>query len=286
MEADTAEGMPEASMAEVVDHGVRSQQKATMNAMTPEVELLGEYFPALRNVRLLYTHEVVNLLESGRGRLAKKFGWVPPAQRHTFRLCPGQGVQLYVEARPPHPLYCPGEPSRAAMVHAVLLYRGLDGEYCFFDSNFSIAPTSEVLAAVTRSGAAPIYWRGVQYGVQGVGLNTCQYYCLAFMSFVAQNRHLPTRWLIGEFVDSMRPQGDLKAVLVSQEVFDEAGIIKDLEGAGTPVHAFATPAPSRRQRGRRRPAERRRVVSKYLKALTRAQVRALLKDGSVSVVPR
>ncbi|XP_050698760.1 uncharacterized protein LOC126986529 [Eriocheir sinensis] len=209
---------------------------------TEDVTIVQEYFPALRRVRVMHCGELMELLDSGRGRLAGRFRYVPPAVKHSFRLSPGRGVQLWVREWPPHSLYCPPEPCTDAMVHAVLLYRGLDGEYCFFDSNFATAPTPEVMAAVTRSGTSRVHYLLERPGIQGVGVATCQYYCLALMSFIVQHPNLPTSWLIREFVEAMQPQRDGKAVRLSREIFREAGIVTDFESAGTRVHGSYQPA--------------------------------------------
>lgn len=209
---------------------------------TDEVTIVQEYFPALRRVRVMRCREVMALLDSGRGRLSGRFDHVPLAQKQSFRLSPGRGVQLWVTELPPHSLYCYPEPCTDAIVHAVVLYRGLDGEYCFFDSNFAIAPTPAVTAAVTRSGTSSVSYLLQRPGIQGVGVATCQYHCLAFMSFIVQHPHLPTKGLIREFVLHMLPERDVKAVRLSQEIFREAGIVTDLESAGPRVHGCHQPA--------------------------------------------
>lgn len=247
-----------------------------MSSTTADVTIVREYFAALRRVRVMKCGELVELLDSGRGRLAGRFGYVPPPQKHSFRISPGQGVQLWVRVRPPHDLYCPREACTDTMVHAVLLYRGLDGKYCFFDSNFAIAPTPEVEAAVARSGMGPVHYRLQRPGIQGVGVATCQYYCLAFMSFIVQHPHLPTRRLIGKFVKAMRQQRDVKAVRLSRELFDEAGIVRDFESTGAPVHGHYQPTTIRkRKRDGSWPMKKQRIVDSYTQN-TQEQIKSLM----------
>ena len=167
----------------------------TLNDLV-EVSIEGEYLPALKDVRVMYTTEALKLLYSGRGRLAGRLFCVGSANKLTYRLRPGQGVLLYISGIDPRRLVHFGEFSGEGIVHAVVLYRGLDGDYCFFDSNFQHVPNDEVVAATVRSGPGQVYWYNAQYGMQGVGLGTCQYHCLAFMSFVVQHSHLPTWALI------------------------------------------------------------------------------------------
>lgn len=264
---------------------MRHKSCAMAQTTAPDVYIEGEFFPALRRVRVLYISETLELLDAGRGRLAGRFGYVTAAHKHSFRLPRGRGVQLFVQRQPPYQLWCPWEASPVAEVHAVVLYRGMDGEYCFFDSDFDTVPTPEVVEAAQRSGGAVIHYRYENPGIQGVGLRTCQNFCLAFMSFVVQHPGLPTGSLIREFVAWIRPRRDEEAVLVTQELFDEAGIVKDLEGSGLPVQDYL-PAPARlreRRHARTRPVQRRRVVSKFLRRLTRQQVRTLLRNVRVSV---
>lgn len=226
------------------------------------------------------------MLESGRGRLADKFSYVKGHERHQFRLVPGKGLLLYMEVDFPNKLFCPGD-DYTKVLHAVVLYRGLDGEYCFFDSNSLFVPTFEVLAAVMRSGMAAVHYSQERYGVQGRNIQSCQYHCLAFMSFVVQHRKMPTASLHREFVSTMRPQGDLKAVLISQEIYDEAGFIIDFESGPTPfIQNSSSEDGGRRKRGRKRPLESQRVVSQYLRGLSRQQVQTLLQAVTVTPVKR
>lgn len=56
---------------------------------SPDVQLLAEYFPALRHVRIMYIEEALKLLGSGRGRLANTFSYVESSDKHSFRIHPG-----------------------------------------------------------------------------------------------------------------------------------------------------------------------------------------------------
>lgn len=73
------------------------------------MQLVGEYFPALQNIRVMYQGEALRLLWSGRGRLANKFFCVGSSDKHSFQLQPGQGVQLYLSGTLPQRLLYLGE---------------------------------------------------------------------------------------------------------------------------------------------------------------------------------
>lgn len=168
------------------------------------------------------------------------------------------------------------------MLHAVVLYRGLDGDYCFFDSNFKCSPSEELKAVMVRSGPGLVYWSQKRYGIQGVALSSCQYHSLAFMAFVVQNSKLPTKDLITQYVKYMGPLADEKAVRLTQALFDEAGIVIDFNSADrhTPLHSPRISGGTKRGRQERdpKPAKKRRVVSKYLEGLTPQQVSTLMAN--------
>ena len=78
---------------------------------------------------------------------------------------------------------------------------------------------------------------------------------------------------------------DEKAVRLTQQLFDEAGIVTDFNTAGRgdiPVHEdVATQSTNARH-----VPDRRRIVSRYLKDLTFHQVQTLTTSVTVTVVPR
>ena len=100
-----------------------------------KVEVLGEYYPALHDVRCMYDTETLLLLQSHHGCLANSFTCVMVQEKDTFQVLPGKGVQLYLAGPEPECLAF-WDSVVETMLHAVVLYRGLDGDYCFFDSTF------------------------------------------------------------------------------------------------------------------------------------------------------
>ena len=237
----------------------------------PEVQLLGEYYPGLEDVRTMYGREAYELLESKHGYLANRFFYVTAKTRNTFRLRKGTGFLLHLIRSPAECLYVQGEPPSRSMLHAVVFYRGLDGDYCFFDSTFSRRPCDEIVAAARRSGPGQMYWCDLQYGLQGVGMNTCQYYCVAFMTFVARHSTMRTGKLIPEFIRYLKClQPDRLVVNLTQKAYDEARVLKSFTTGprDLPVHAQSL-QPRKRRRTEREPP----LMSKYLTDLTQAQVK-------------
>ena len=248
----------------------------SLKSKEDEVEVLGEYYPALRHVRVMYNVEVLALLQSQHGCLARKFFCVTVESKDTFKLLPGTGVQLYLSGPEPERLYFFGD-SGATELHAVLLYRGQDGDYCFFDSNFYRSPSEEVLEAARRSGPGRMYWCYLKYGIQGVNMRSCQYYCVAFMTFVARHSDLPTERLIEAFRQSMALQADEMAVRLTQEAFDDAHLVVDF-------HMTAEDFPLQGLDSlESRTGQEPRVISKYFAGLTQAQVSTLLANVTVLV---
>ena len=242
----------------------------------PEVQLLGEYYPGLEDVRTMYGSEAYQLLESQHGCLANKFFYVTAETRDTFRLRKGTGFLLHLMRPPAECLYVQGSSARPSMLHAVVLYRGLDGDYCFFDSTFSRLPCDEVVAAAWRSGPGRMHWCDLPYGMQGVGMNTCQYHCVAFMTFVARHSHTRTPKLIPEFKKYLKClQADQMVVSLTQEAYDEACLEMDFTTGphDVPVHR---PDMLPRQAQEEEPP----WMAKYLPHMTQAQLNALLAKAT------
>ena len=129
---------------------------------------------------------------------------------------------------------------------------------------------------MVRSGSGLVQWSNQRYRDTGRRPYSYQYHSLAFMGFVVQNSSLPTKDLITEYVKYMGPLADEKAVRLTQELFDEAGIIMDFNNADrhTPLHSPRISGGTKRGRQERdpKPVKKRRVVSKYLEDLTPQQV--------------
>lgn len=138
----------EKPMDEPPDLGMQCEDK---------VEVLGEYYPALHDVRCMYDTEALCLLQSRHGCLANTFSCVMVQEKDSFQVLPGRGAQLYLAGPEPERLVF-WDSVVETMLHAVVLYRGLDGDYCFFDSTFYRSPCGEVIAAAQRSGPGNMYW--------------------------------------------------------------------------------------------------------------------------------
>lgn len=119
-------------------------------------------------------------------------------------LDPGQGlIILYLKG------YC---------THGVVLWRGEDGEFIFFDSNSWPAPKE--VDQYVRAKGYPSY-SVMPCAIQSPGIRSCGYHCLAFVDFVSRNPQIPTSELPHHYPPKSYCPPDVAVVHIVEEMCTE-----------------------------------------------------------------
>lgn len=101
--------------------------------------------------------------------------------------------------------------------HLVLLYRGYDGDYFYFDSDDSLTPRP--LFRYFRRHNIKCYRLPVPLQLPGTG--TCGYHVFAFLDWLFKNRYVPTKEIRYQYPYDNRKFWDLVALETFEDILSE-----------------------------------------------------------------
>lgn len=201
-----------------------------------------ECFPRLEDVRPLQIRDSRKLLGPGC-RLSSRWHILANTNYSNFDPLPGHGVLFWLvhSGTPNVYVYVPGMPRpNAPSAHATVLWRGLDGNYVYFDLRGNDYFMDVARAIAKRDSEVKI---SVQKRLlQGVSARTCMYHAMSFMDYVLDHLNVPTVDLLDLYSAYLGPQGDERAVMTVERIIREDGLSIDINrNPDSPLNIYGMP---------------------------------------------
>lgn len=170
-----------------------------------DVEMVGAHFVDLSSVVCLDKVDICRCLSRSPRPLGRYVTFVTvshlPGEQELY---PGNGFFLDWE----------GDDWR----HSVALWRGLDGDYFYFDS-LNHSPPSELLQYLLFFGCTKIY--KMKSAVQFPEIGTCTFHCFAFFDFVTKFSYLSTEDLPDYYPRNKTYDHDVQVVKIFESMLSE-----------------------------------------------------------------
>ena len=190
----------------------------------------------LSQIRMLRINEINSLLLTFRFNPLINFTYLQSQKAiNNLRYIPqGYGLIIYLQFNPCNKKYSKVvsveeiEKQCIKMVHCVILYRGKDGDFFYFDSNNVECP-EDVKKILERFGTTECYY--LQSAMQSPSLNTCAYHCLAFMKYTSLHNNKVTSMINKDYpkwVNHRSEHYDLCVIQIAGALLNQVYNVVDL----------------------------------------------------------